>query len=114
MESEYRAMSLVCSEIIWLIGLLVELDFSTIDFTPLHVDNMSAIQIMATPMFHERTKHIEVDFHSICEAHDAHVITLPHISIDLQIAYISTKALTHHRHCFLSSKLMLVNHPASI
>ncbi|RVW51507.1 Retrovirus-related Pol polyprotein from transposon RE2 [Vitis vinifera] len=35
-ESEYRAMSLACSEIIWLRGLLAELDFSETDPTPLH------------------------------------------------------------------------------
>jgi transposase InsO family protein len=113
-ESEYRAMSLACSEIIWLRGLLAELDFSETNPTPLHADNTSAIQITANPVYHERTKHIEVDCHSIREAFEARVITLPHISTDLQIADIFTKALTRHRHCFLSSKLMLVDHPASI
>ena len=107
-------MSLACSEFIWLLGLLVELDFCTTDPTPLHADNTNAIQITANPVYHERTKHIEVDCHSICEAFEAYVITLPHISIELQIVDIFTKALTHHRHCFLSSKLLLVDQPASI
>jgi hypothetical protein len=59
-------------------------------------------------------KHIEVDCHSIRETYDARVITLLHISTDTQIADIFTKALTRHRHCFLGSKLTLVDHPASI
>lgn len=113
-ESEYRAMSLACSEIIWLRGLLGELDFSQNDPTPLHADNTSAIQITANPIYHERTKHIEVDCHSIREAFEALVITLPHISTEMQIADIFTKALTRHRHCFLSGKLMLVDQPTSI
>ena len=113
-ESEYRAMSLTCSEIIWLRGLLAELDFSETDPTPLHADNTSANQITTNPVYHERTKHIEVDCHSIREAFETHVITLPHISTDLQIADIFTKALPCHRHCLLSSKLMLVDQPASI
>ena len=113
-ESEYRVMSLACSKIIWLRGLLAELDFSKTDPTPLHADNTSAIQIMTNLVYHERTKHIEVDCHSICEAFKARVITLPHISTDLQIADIFTKALPHPRHCLLSSKLMLVDQPASI
>ena len=107
-------MSLACSEIIWLRGLLAELDFSETDPTPLHTDNTSAIQITTNPVYHERTKHIEVDCYSIREAFEAHVITLPHISTDLQIVDIFTKALPRHRHCLLSSKLMLVDQPASI
>ena len=95
-ESEYRAMSLACSEIIWLRGLLAELDFSETDPTPLHADNTSAIQIMVNPVYHERTKHIEVDCHSIRAAFEARVITLPHISTDLQIADIFTKAFPRH------------------
>ena len=107
-------MSLACSKIIWLRGLFAELNFSAIDPTPLHVDNTSAIQITVNVVYHEPTKHIEVDCHSIREAFEARVITLPHISTELQIAGIFTKALTHHRHCFLSSKLLLVDKPASI
>jgi hypothetical protein len=113
-ESEYRAMSAACSEIIWLRGLLGELGFSQSDSTPLHADNTSAIQIAANPVYHERTKHIEVDCHSIREAVDTRVISLPHISTNLQIADIFTKAMTRQRHQFLVGKLMLLDRPASI
>nr|XP_027080359.1 uncharacterized protein LOC113703255 [Coffea arabica]XP_027080361.1 uncharacterized protein LOC113703256 [Coffea arabica] len=113
-ESEYRAMSSGCSEIIWLRGLLGELGFPQLAPTPLHADNTSAIHIAANPVFHERTKHIEVDCHSIREAYDDHVISLPHITTDLQTADIFTKALSRHRHNFLVDKLMLFDPPASI
>jgi hypothetical protein len=96
-ESEYRAMSTACSEIIWLRGLLAELGFPQADSTPLHADNTSAIQIAANPVYHERTKHIEVDCHSIREAVDTCVISLPHVSTNLQIADVFTKALTRQR-----------------
>ncbi|KAF5451210.1 hypothetical protein F2P56_031488, partial [Juglans regia] len=100
-ESEYRAISSACSEITWLRGLLGKLGFPQLHSTPLHTDNTSAIQIAANPVFHERTKHIEVDCHSICESFDKHVITLPHISTERQTADIFTKALSRHRHQFL-------------
>ena len=107
-------MSAACSEKIWLRGLLTELGFSQAQPTPLHVDNTSVIQIAANPVYHERTKHIEVDCHSIRDAYDRRVISLPHISTSIQIADIFTKTLTRQRHNFLLSKLMLVDFRASI
>jgi hypothetical protein len=77
-------MSTACSKIVWLCGLLVELGFSQSDSTPLHADNTSAIQIATNLVYHERMKHIEVDCHSIQEALETHVISLPHVSIDLK------------------------------
>jgi len=113
-EAEYRAMSAACSEIIWLRGLLTELGFSPEQPTLLHADNTSAIQIAANPVYHERTKHIEVDCHSIREAYDRRIINLPHVSTSIQIADIFTKSLTRQWHNFLLGKLMLVDLPASI
>jgi hypothetical protein len=113
-ESEYQAMFAACSEILWLHGLLAELGFSQSDTTPLQADNTSAIQIAANPVYHERTKHIEVDCHSIREAMDNRVISLPHVSTDLQIADVFTKAMIRQCHQFLMGKLMLLDRPASI
>ena len=107
-------MSVACSKIVWLRGLLAELGFSQSHPTPLHADNTSAIQIATNPVYHERTKHIEVDYHSIRKALDTHLISLPHISINLQIIDVFTKAMTRHRHQFLMGKLMLLDQPASI
>lgn len=64
-EFEYRAVSQTCVEMHWLCGLLVELVFPHSSPTPFHVDNNSAIHISANLIFHERTKHIEVDCHFI-------------------------------------------------
>jgi hypothetical protein len=110
-ESEYRAMSAACSEIIWLRGLLAELGFPQTEPTSLYADNTSAIQIVANPVFHERTKHIEVDCHSIRDAYDDRLIALPHVSTQFQVADILTKAVPRPRHQFLVSKLMLIDQP---
>ena len=107
-------MSAACAEVIWLRSLLDQLGFSQPTSTPLHADNRSAIQIAANPVFHERTKHIEVDCHYIREALTNNVISLPYISTDFQVADIFTKAMTRQRHQFLVGKLLLVDLPASI
>jgi hypothetical protein len=98
---EYCAMSSACSMITWLHGLLGELGFPQQHPTTFYVDNTSAIQIIANPVFHERTEHIEVDCHSIRKSFDRHVITLPHISTEHQTADIFIKALSRYRHQFL-------------
>ena len=55
-----------------------------------------------------------VGCHSIREALDSHIISLPYISTTLQIADVFTKAMTRQRHQFLVGKLMLLDRPASI
>ena len=87
-------MSTACSEIVWLHGILSELGFSQPNPTPLYADNTSAIQIAANPVYHEHTKHIEVDCHFIREALESHIISLPYISTTLQIANVFTKSKT--------------------
>ena len=112
--AKYRAMSTACFEIVWLRGLLEELWFPQTTSTPLHADNTNAIQIATNPVFHERTKHIEVYNHFIRDTLESRVISLPHISSDLQVADVFTKALTRQQHQFLVSKLLLTDLPASI
>jgi len=82
-ESEYRAMSQACSKIFCLHGLHAELVFRQCTPTPLYADNTSAIHITANPIFHEHTKHIEVDCHFIRDAFKAQIISLPRVSSNL-------------------------------
>ena len=93
-EAEYRAMAAATSEIIWLRLLLHELGFS-LDGKPtqLFCDNQADIQIASNPVFHERTKHIEVDCHFIREKILDKTIETPHIRSTSQLADIFTKAL---------------------
>lgn len=75
-------MSTTFSEIVWISVLLLEIGIPQSNPTPLHADNTSAIQIAINPVYHEWTKHIEVNSHYICELVDKRVITLPHVSSD--------------------------------
>lgn len=99
-------MSTTCSEITWLHGLLDELGFPQHTTTPLVVDNTNAIQIATNPFFHERTKHIEVDCHSIRETLDNHVMFLPHVTTQLQLTDIFIKIVSRPQHPFLIDKLI--------
>ena len=66
-EAEYRAMALATCELIWLRHLLQELRFGKDEQMKLICDNQAALHIASNLVFHERTKHIEVDCHFIRE-----------------------------------------------
>ena len=60
-EVEYRAMATSTCELIWLKQLLRELKFGEINQMELVCDNQVALHIASNPVFHERTKNIEID-----------------------------------------------------
>ncbi|XP_057543521.1 uncharacterized mitochondrial protein AtMg00810-like [Amaranthus tricolor] len=62
-EAEYRAMQQATSEITWLVNLLEELNVTSLKPVTLYCNNQSAMQIAKNPVYHERTKHIEIDCH---------------------------------------------------
>ena len=59
----------------------------------IYCDNMSSIQLARNPVFHARTKHIEVHYHFVREKVSAGEIDLAYVSTHEQIADIFTKAL---------------------
>ena len=64
-ESEYTAMTQSVYEIMWFHQLLMEVGSKTPVPTKLWCDNQAALYITSNPVFHERIKHIEIDFHFV-------------------------------------------------
>ncbi|PKI35625.1 hypothetical protein CRG98_044079 [Punica granatum] len=104
-EAEYRAMAATVSEVIWLRNLLSSLEVKLTTPTPLFCDNQAALHIAANPVFHERTKHIEIDYHFVREHLKSSVVATDYLPTRLQLADIFTKALGCDRFRFLLSKL---------
>ena len=110
-EAEYRALVDTTSELLWLRWLLTDLGVSTSSATPLYCDNQSAIHIAHNDVFHELTKHIEIDCHFI-RYHLVHgAFKLFFVSFKDQLADIFTKPLPKRRTCDLVDNLKLVSLP---
>ena len=66
-ESEYKVLANATAEIMWIQTLLAELGVSSPLMARLWCDNLGAKYLSSNPVFHARTKHIEVDYHFVRE-----------------------------------------------
>ena len=92
-EAEYRGAAVAACEVAWLCKLLTDLCVDVTHKAVIYCDNLSSIQLARNPVFHARTKHIEVHYHFIWERVLTDDINLVYIGTDEQVANIFTKAL---------------------
>jgi histone deacetylase 1/2 len=92
-EAEYKSLANATAEMIWVEALLNELGVKLREKPCLWCDNLGATFLSANPVFHARTKHIEVDFHFIRERVAAKRLAINFISSKDQVADGFTKAL---------------------
>ncbi|KAI0501654.1 hypothetical protein KFK09_016599 [Dendrobium nobile] len=106
-EAEYGSLSAAVSDVVWLRRLAQELNLSQQSPTTIHCNNTSAIAIAKNPVFHARTKHIEIDYHFIRQQISSGTIKLEHISSTDQVADILTKSFSISRFIELRNKLTI-------
>ncbi|KAJ3704631.1 hypothetical protein LUZ61_008336 [Rhynchospora tenuis] len=87
-------MASTASELTWIKQLLAELNIKHEALMKMFCDNQAARLIAANPVFHEPTKHIEVDCHFIRERIQAKEIETPYVKSKDQLADIFTKGLS--------------------
>jgi len=92
-EAEYKSVVFVTCEVIWLQKLLSDLGQSVDAHVIIYCDDISSILLANNPVYHARTKHIEVHYHFIREKVLAREINLIHVSTKDQVADIFIKVL---------------------
>lgn len=104
-EAEYRSMQCVTAKLAWLTCLLHELTIPNVLPVLVQCDSQAAIHIAKNPVFHKRTKHVELDCHFVREKLHDGLITLQHVPTTSQLADLFTKNLPSRQHHHLLNKL---------
>ena len=92
-EAEYRAMAAITYELTWLRYLFKDLQVNFVIPAKLYCDNQAVLHIAANPVFHERTKHIEMDCHVVREKIQSGHVATAFTSSQTQVADLLTKPL---------------------
>jgi histone deacetylase 1/2 len=92
-EAEYKALANATTELIWVEKLVRELGIPLRQRPCLWCDNLGATYLSANPVFHARTKHIEIDFHFVRERVAEKLLDVKFISTKDQVADGFTKTL---------------------
>lgn len=98
-------MASASSEVVWVVRLLEKLGLTSLKPVTLHCDNMSTLHITQNPMYHECTKHLEIDCHFTRDKVMEGLLQLTYLPTSSQLTDVFTKILPSAKFCHLLSKL---------
>ncbi|KAL0266989.1 UNVERIFIED_CONTAM: hypothetical protein PYX00_009379 [Menopon gallinae] len=100
MEAEYVAIREVTKEVVYVSRLINHMLFRHYVKEPISVycDNQSAIELSKNPVFHKRSKHIDIAYHYARELVEKGKIELKYLRTDEMIADVFTKPLSKVKH----------------
>jgi hypothetical protein len=102
---EYIVVSTCCTQVLWMIQTLSDLEVKYATPIPIHCDNTSAISVSKNPIFHSKTKHIPIKYHFLIEQVTNQVVQVQYIPTIKQIVDIFTKPLAKTPFEYLRQKL---------
>ena len=102
------------AELQWLQYLAVELGLPLSKTPTLWCDNIGAMYLSSNPVFHARTKHIEIDFHFVRDLVSQQKLIVKFLSTRDQLADLLTKPLSTARFNFLCSNLHVRDLPSRL
>lgn len=91
-KAEYIATTMGAREVVWLRKFLSNLFGEPMKPSTIHCDNQSCIKLSVNPVFHDRSKHIEIPYHYVRDMVERRAIQLEYINTGDQTTDILTKA----------------------
>ena len=110
-EAEYKSLANAATESSWLMSLSSEIGIHMSHPLVLWHDNINATYLSTNSVFRARTKHVDIDFHFVCDMVAKKLLSIKFISNKDQLADIFTKPLFSSRFGILLSKLNVLPIP---
>ncbi|GJT85301.1 putative ribonuclease H-like domain-containing protein, partial [Tanacetum coccineum] len=107
-KAEYVAAANCCGQVLWIQNQMLDYGFNFMN-TKIYIDNESTICIVKNPVFHSKTKHIEISHHFIRDSYEKRLIEVIKIHTDHNVANLLTKAFDVSRFNFLIASIGLLN-----
>ncbi|GKB92867.1 putative ribonuclease H-like domain-containing protein [Tanacetum coccineum] len=99
-KAEYVAAANCCGQVLWIQNQLLDYGYNFMN-TKIFIDNESIICIVKNPVFHSKTKHIEIRHHFIRDSYEKRLIQVIKIHTDHNVADLLTKAFDVSRFQYL-------------
>ncbi|GJY66536.1 putative ribonuclease H-like domain-containing protein [Tanacetum coccineum] len=93
---EYVAAANCCGQVLWIQNQMLDYGFNFMN-TKIYIDNESTICIVKNPVFHSKTKHIEIRHHFIRDSYEKKLIQVIKIHTDHNVADLLIKAFDEDR-----------------
>ncbi|GJW85026.1 putative ribonuclease H-like domain-containing protein [Tanacetum coccineum] len=106
-EAEYIAASNCCGQVIYIQNQLLDYGYNFMQ-TKIYIDNESTICIVKNPVFHSKTKHIQIRHHFICDSNEKKVIQMIQIHTDHNVTTLLPKAYDVSRFQYLIAMLLVI------
>jgi len=106
MEAKYMALAKATCEAIWLRKLSSELGIPTNSPITIFIDNQSAMRFAENPVFHARSKHIDICHHFVREHLASNEVILNHCASEENVTDMFTKPLAKPQFIALRDRVL--------
>ncbi|PHU14255.1 hypothetical protein BC332_15460 [Capsicum chinense] len=108
-EVEYSVVAYTVAENTWIGHILCELNLYLDELVCLFCDYVSSTYMSSNAVFHDRLKHIDVDFHYVHDKVTHGDLVVQYVPTCSQYADISTKGLLSSQFCLLHNNLNVIS-----